>query len=60
MTTTKSEPIPGLRDFIAVSALSVLSHPQGPSIPEEVAKYAYRVADAMLKERDIVPDTSKA
>lgn len=48
------EAIPGLRDFIACSALSCLATQKTVDwyTPEEVAKYCYKVADAMLKERE--------
>ena len=42
--------IPGVRDFFATSALSVLAY--GVQKPENVAHYAYEVADAMMKERN--------
>lgn len=62
--TKTEEPIPGLRDFIAVSALSVLSNSKLSFFQKEdqykfswpdqeaVAEFAYRIADAMLKERE--------
>ena len=45
--------IPHFRDFCAVSALSFLGHPAVlyNETPEWVAKKAYAIADAMLKER---------
>jgi hypothetical protein len=51
---SKDEPIPGLRDFFASSALSCLAADQytGYADPEELAKYCYKVSDAMLKERN--------
>lgn len=51
---SKEEPIPGLRDFMAVSALSVLSGTDAEvnHSPESVARYCYKIADAMLIERD--------
>ena len=42
--------IPGVRDFYATSALAVLAY--GVQNPENVAHYAYQVADAMMKERN--------
>ena len=51
--------IPGVRDFFATSALSILSNlpvnMQGNynyPHPETVAKFCYEMADAMLLERD--------
>lgn len=45
--------IPGVRDFFATSALSVLANAQAYSIKaESVSRYAYEVADAMMVERE--------
>ena len=46
--------IPGLRDFMAVSALSILSVPTVVyNEPDEwIARKCYAIADAMLKVRD--------
>jgi len=46
--------IPGLRDFMAVSALSILSVPTViyNESNDWIAKKCYAIADAMLKERD--------
>jgi hypothetical protein len=41
--------IPGVRDFFATSALSVLGHI--PYTAEQAAVFAYKVADAMMNER---------
>lgn len=49
---SKEEPIPGLRDFMAVSALSVLAYISHDPEPANVATYCYQIADAMLLERD--------
>lgn len=51
------EAIPGLRDFMANSALSMLSNPTViyKETPEWIAHYCYRIADAMMKERDANP-----
>lgn len=50
----ESHGIPGVRDFFATSALSVLAN-EGLSIddttPDVIAEYAYKLAEAMLKER---------
>jgi len=49
----KEEPIPGLLDFMASSALSVLSNSNRSFYDEaSVAKYCYDVAKAMLIERE--------
>ena len=51
--TSKDEPIPGLRDFMATSALSYLAnHRAMTSNPAFVADYCYKIADAMLIERE--------
>ena len=42
--------IPGLRDFLATSALAVLAK-QGYTEVNALARYAYAVADAMVEER---------
>jgi len=48
------EAIPGLPDFIAVSALSVLSDSKIATAwaPSYVASYCYDIAEAMLAERE--------
>ena len=48
------EPIPGLRDFMATSALSCLATQKTVNCytPREVATYCYLIADAMLVERE--------
>jgi hypothetical protein len=48
------EAIPGLPDFIAVSALAILSDWKVSTIwsPARIATYCYDIADAMLAERD--------
>ena len=43
--------IPGLRDFVAVSALAVVSRADSPLNPSVVAEYCYQMADAFLVER---------
>lgn len=44
--------IPGIRDFFATSALSILSAKGAAwQDTEQMAKYAYQLADAMLTER---------
>lgn len=48
------EPIPGLRDFMANAALSMLSNPDiytWTVAPADIAKECYEIADAMLEER---------
>lgn len=48
------EPIPGLRDFMANSALSMLSNPEvftRHTSAKTIAKECYEIADAMLEER---------
>jgi hypothetical protein len=53
ITNLEQNGIPGVRDFFATSALSVLSNPNVFDWSEkEVASYCYRVADAMLIERE--------
>jgi hypothetical protein len=51
---SNDEPIPGLRDFMAVSALSCISSDtfRHNHDPEGIAQYCYDIANAMLKERD--------
>lgn len=51
---SKEEPIPGLRDFIAVSALSVLGNNiwVEKATHEGIAEFCYTIADAMLVERE--------
>lgn len=46
--------IPGVRDFFATSALSFLANEfwSRQVSPEGIAKRAYTIADAMMKERD--------
>jgi len=57
---SKEEPIPGLRDFIAVSALSMLSNPYYDGVPNwEIAQFCYGLADAMLIEREKINATTK-
>lgn len=57
---SKDGPIPGLRDFIAVSALSMLSNPYYDEAPNwEIAKFCYGIADAMLIEREKINATTK-
>lgn len=48
------EAIPGLKDFIATSALSILSDWKVSTLwtPARIADYCYNVADAMLAERE--------
>ena len=41
-----------LRDYFAASDVSSFIAPQGAVIAEEVAANAYKIADAMLKERE--------
>ena len=50
--------IPGVRDFFATSALSILAgcsyfikDNDGMPIPSRIATYCYEIADAMMKER---------
>lgn len=45
--------VPGVRDFFATSALSVLANDYFEPVidPHDVAVYAYEVADAMMKVR---------
>ena len=44
--------IPGLRDFFATSALSILAGEHSVlNKHSEIAKYCYDIADAMIKER---------
>ena len=43
--------IPGVRDFFATSALSILAT-GNYTRPESIAEFAYKVADAMMKERN--------
>lgn len=43
--------IPGVRDFFATSALSILGSDIETGTPAMVAKFAYEIADAMVKER---------
>ena len=54
---SKEEPIPGLRDFFASSAMAMVSSSivLYQESPEWVAHYCYKLADAMLKERDADP-----
>lgn len=48
------EAIPGLRDFLATSALAVLSNPDHFRIynVQGTAELCYQIADAMLIERN--------
>jgi hypothetical protein len=48
------EAIPGLPDFIAVSALAVLSDSKISAswTPARIATYCYDIADAILAERE--------
>jgi hypothetical protein len=57
LTSLEQNGIPGVRDFFATSALSVLSNWEDLSNLQEVdvntvAKFCYAVADAMIIERD--------
>ena len=53
----KEEPIPGLRDFFASSAMAMVSSSiiLYQETPEFIAHKCYQLADAMLKERDEDP-----
>jgi hypothetical protein len=50
-TYTVSYPGMTLRDYFAAKALACLGHPQDSGDAEVAARFAYKVADAMLKER---------
>jgi len=51
--TMNNKVIPGLRDFIAISALSCLSNPDYNGMTAAyIARYCYGIADAMLIERE--------
>jgi hypothetical protein len=53
MKFVEENSIAGLRDFFATSALSALSNTSVIKWSEkEVASYCYKMADAMLKERE--------
>ncbi len=54
---SKDEPIPGLRDFFASSAMAMVSSSiiLYQETPEFIAHKCYQLADAMLKERDADP-----
>ena len=52
--------IPGVRDFFATSALSILATGNYTGTTADlVAKFAYKIADAMLLERDKINNVRK-
>lgn len=44
-----------LRDWLAGQALTMLADPDFSASPEDTAKLVYRIADAMLKAREVKP-----
>ena len=44
-----------LRDWFAGKALTMLADPDFSASPEDTAKLVYRIADAMLKAREVKP-----
>ena len=54
VTALEQNGIPGVRDFFATSSLSFLSSEfwSRNVSPEGIAKRAYAIADAMIKERE--------
>ena len=53
LTALEQNGIPGVRDFFATSALSILAHDVAQSMTDlDIAEHCYSIADAMIEERN--------